>query len=179
MSAIGFALFETAIGACGIVWTPQGILGTQLPESTEKATRMRTRVRFPTATEGPPPPPVQRAIASIVALLAGEPSDLAGIALDMAGVPEFHRRVYAIARSIPAGKTMTYGDIAIQLGDRGLARTVGQALGKNPFAIIVPCHRVLAADGKLGGFSANGGAVTKRRMLVIEGASALDPDLFD
>ena len=117
---------------------------------------------------------------TIVALLRGQPRDLSDIVLDMDGVPPFHQRVYAVARTIPPGATLTYGEIATQLGDRGAARAVGQALGRNPFPIIVPCHRVLAAGGKVGGFSANGGITTKLRLLTIEGAHA-EPqrNLFD
>ncbi len=100
----------------------------------------------------------------------GQPVDLTPVALDMEGVPPFYRRVYDIARTIPPGRTLTYGDVAIKLGDPTNARAVGQALGRNPFPIVVPCHRVLAAHGSIGGFSASGGAATKRRMLMIEGA---------
>ncbi len=170
MSPEGFALFPTAIGACGIAWGPRGIVGVQLPEAEEGATRSRMVRRFPSLRETEPPPEVQRATAAIRALLDGEPRDLAEIELDFEGVSEFHQRVYAIARCIPPGRTRTYGDIAEELGDKGLARAVGQALGLNPFAPVVPCHRVLAAGGKWGGFSAHGGAASKLRMLAIEGA---------
>lgn len=166
----GFALFDTAIGACGIAWGPRGVVGVQLPEGEEGATRARMRRRFPGVAEAEVPCTVASAIAGIRALLAGEPRDLADIVLDMEGITEFHQRVYAIARRIPPGRTRSYGDIAAELGDKGLARAVGQALGLNPFAPVVPCHRVLAAGGKWGGFSAHGGAASKLRMLVIEGA---------
>jgi methylated-DNA-[protein]-cysteine S-methyltransferase len=180
MTTQGFALFDTAIGRCAIAWGGRGIIGLHLPEAREADTRARIRRRCADGSEAPPPPDVARAIAAIAALLRGEPSDLAPIALDMDGVPEFNRRVYAVARDIPPGATLTYGEIAARLGDRGLARAVGQALGHNPFPIVVPCHRVLAAGGKLGGFSANGGVRTKRRMLAIEGAPAIGgPTLFD
>ena len=116
------------------------------------------------------PAGVQRALDRVQALLAGGNTDLAGIPLDLEAAPEFHRRVYEVARTIPPGRTMTYGEIARHLGAPHESREVGQALGKNPVAIIVPCHRVLGADGKMGGFSANGGVSTKRRMLEIEGA---------
>jgi methylated-DNA-[protein]-cysteine S-methyltransferase len=122
---------------------------------------------------------VQDVIDDIVALLAGEPRDLSGVVLDMTGVPEFHRRVYDVARRIPPGATSTYGAIATALGDRLLARDVGEALGNNPFPIVVPCHRVVAADGRLGGFSANGGVATKRKLLLIEKAPSVPPSLFD
>jgi methylated-DNA-[protein]-cysteine S-methyltransferase len=170
MSPEGFALFPTAIGACGIAWGPRGIVGVQLPEAGEGATRSRMVRRFPSLREIEPPPEVHRATAAIRALLDGEPRDLAEIELDFDGVSEFHQRVYAIARRIPPGRTRTYGDIAEELGEKGLARAVGQALGLNPFAPVVPCHRVLAAGGKWGGFSAHGGAASKLRMLAIEGA---------
>jgi len=170
MNPTGFALFATAIGACGIAWGPRGLVGVQLPEAGESATRARMVRRFPALSECEPPPEVQRAIASIRALLDGEPLDLAEIELDLDGISEFHQRVYAIARRIPPGRTRTYGEIAEELGDKGLARAVGQALGLNPFAPVVPCHRVLAAGGKWGGFSAHGGAASKLRMLAIEGA---------
>ncbi|MGP0094333.1 MAG: methylated-DNA--[protein]-cysteine S-methyltransferase [Xanthobacteraceae bacterium] len=172
MQALGCTFFDTAVGRCGIAWSGRGIVGVQLPEATEHATRARLRHRFPSARETQPPTEVQRALDGIVALLRGEPCDLAAVALDMDGVPPFHRRVYAVARKIPPGETLSYGDIAARLGAPGAARAVGQALGRNPFAIIVPCHRVLAAGGKVGGFSANGGVTTKRRLLAIEDAHA-------
>ena len=169
-----YALFDTAIGRCGIAWrngdAGATVAGVQLPESNESQTRSRMRRRFPGATEVVPPPIVQDAIDAIAALVAGEQRDLSDIVLDMDGVPDFHRRVYEAARTVPAGSTVSYGEIAKQMGDAGTARAVGQALGRNPFAIIVPCHRVVAANGKLGGFSANGGVTTKVRLLTIEAA---------
>ena len=170
MTASGFALFDTAIGRCGIAWGERGVAGIQLPEAGEEETRVRMLHRFPAAGEATPPPEVQDAIEDIVALLRGEASDLSTVALDMDGVPEFHRRVYDAARAIPPGGTLSYGDIARRVGAPGAARAVGQALGRNPFPIVVPCHRVLAAGGKIGGFSAQGGVATKRRMLAIESA---------
>jgi len=175
-----FALFETAIGACGIVWGESGILGTQLPEAREDQARTRLAKRYPGAGESVPLPAIEKVIAEIKALLAGEARGLAGVALDMASVPEFERKVYEIARTIPPGRTMTYGEIATKLGDKTLARDVGAALGRNPFPIVVPCHRVLGSGGKTGGFSARGGVDTKMRMLQIEGAKTSDePSLFD
>lgn len=168
MRADGFALFDTAIGACGIAWGERGVVGVQLPESNPTATRARLRGRFPGTPEATPPRDVRRAIDAVTALLAGEASDLSWIVLDMDGVPAFHRRVYEAARAIPSGLTRTYGEIAAGIGSPGSARAVGQALGRNPFAPVVPCHRVLAAGGRTGGFSANGGVSTKLRMLAIE-----------
>ena len=170
MMASGFALFDTAIGRCGVAWGDRGVAGIQLPEAGERETRARMLQRFPAAGEAQPPPEVQRVIDRIVALLRGEASDLSTIALDMEEVPAFHRRVYEVARAIPSGMTLSYGEIAARAGAPGAARAVGQALGRNPFPIVVPCHRVLAAGGKIGGFSAQGGVATKRRMLAIEGA---------
>jgi methylated-DNA-[protein]-cysteine S-methyltransferase len=166
----GVTLFDTAIGQCGLAWGEHGVSGVQLPEADTAATCARLHRRFPAMTEGPPPGGVRTAIEGIVALLAGQPADLTAVTLDLGGVPEFHRRVYAVARTIPCGHTLSYGEVARRLGDPGAARAVGQALGRNPFPVIVPCHRVLAAGGRMGGFSAAGGAATKRRMLAIEGA---------
>jgi methylated-DNA-[protein]-cysteine S-methyltransferase len=163
-------LFDTAIGRCGIAWSARGVAGVQLPEAREPETRARLLRRFPGAREASPPPEVQGALDGIAALLSGQPSHLETVSLDMDRVSPFHRRVYEVARTIPPGATLSYGEVAARLGEPGLARDVGQALGQNPFALIVPCHRVIAAGGKLGGFSARGGASTKLRLLAIEGA---------
>lgn len=182
MSSTGTTLFNSAIGPIGIAWGPHGIVGLQLPEGTEEATRRRLMRRHPGAVAAPPPPAVEDAIDAIGTLLSGEPVDLGFVVLDLEGVPDFDRLVYAAAREIPVGRTLTYGEIATQIGQPGAARAVGQALGSNPFPIVVPCHRVLAADGKAGGFSAHGGVETKMRILSIEkagrgGAPALFDDL--
>src|SRR3954471_19686412 len=175
-----FAIFDTAIGRCGIAWGEHGINAVQLPMSSEDKTRARIRQRYGAIAEAPPPAEVQRAMDGIVDLLAGKPNDLSDVVLDLEGVPEFDRGVYDIARTIAPGKTMTYGDIAKRLGGLDLSRDVGQALGHNPCPIVVPCHRVLAAGGKPGGFSANGGVATKLKMLAIEGAPVNHtPSLFD
>ena len=175
-----FAIFDTAIGRCGIAWGKRGINSVQLPMGSEDKTRARIRQRHGDIAEAPPPPDVQHAIGAIVELLAGKPNDLADIVLDLDDVPAFNRGVYDIARTIPPGQTMTYGDIAKRLGGVELSRDVGQALGRNPCPIVVPCHRVLAAGGKPGGFSANGGVATKLKMLAIEGAVVNHtPNLFD
>ncbi len=152
-----FTLFDTAIGRCAIAWNVRGIVGLQLPERDDDAMRARLLRRHPGASEAAPPEAVVRAIEGIIAVVAGEPRDLADVVLDLSGVPEL---------------------IAAQLGEPD-ARGVGEAMGQNPCPIIVPCHRVVAAGGKTGGFSAPGGAATKRRLLAIEGASAEAPTLFD
>ena len=173
MSAHAFALFDTSIGRCGIAWSERGVVAVQLPESREAETRARLLKTHQDAIEGTPPPDIQRALDSIVSLLAGEEADLSVAVLDMHRVPPFQRRVYEAARAIAPGATLSYGELAGQMGASGSARAVGQALGRNPFAIVVPCHRVLAASGKIGGFSANGGIATKLRMLSIEAARAI------
>jgi methylated-DNA-[protein]-cysteine S-methyltransferase len=169
MSQSSFSLFETSLGSCGIAWNERGVVLLQLPEKSARLTRQRVLERLPEAIESGPPRDVKRAIASISALLDGKGGDLTHVVLDMERVPPFHKRVYEVTRTIPAGQTLSYGEIATRLGSPGAARAVGQAMQKNPFAIIVPCHRVLAAGGKLGGFTANGGALTKKKMLAIEG----------
>src|ERR1700741_2320775 len=175
-----FTLFDTPIGICGIEWGPRGINGVQLPMGSEEKTRSRIRQRHGDIVESSPTEDVQLAVDAIVELLSGKPRDLREIPLDLDGVPEFNRSVYEIARAIPPGETMTYGDIAKRLGGVELSRDVGQALGRNPCPIVVPCHRVLAAGQKPGGFSAKGGVSTKLKMLAIEGAPVNHtPSLFD
>ena len=181
----GFTLFETPIGLCGLAWGEQGLVGAQLPEARPGAAWDRLRRRYPDAVEASPPPPsIQRTIERINDLLAGGRDDLVDVELDFSIVSPFNRRVYEIARAIAPGQTLTYGQIAKAISqtgdDPGAARAVGKALGENPWPIVVPCHRVLGADGKMGGFSANGGVATKRRILEIEGASAVGAGpLFD
>jgi methylated-DNA-[protein]-cysteine S-methyltransferase len=170
MTPVGFALFDTEIGRCGVAWSACGVAGVQLPEGSDLAMRARMLRRFPGARETPPPAEVRQAIETMGALLRGESSELRSITLDLDGIAPFEQRVYEIARAIPPGTTLSYGEIAHRLGAPGAAREVGQALGRNPFPIVVPCHRVVAAGGKLGGFSARGGATTKRRLLSVERA---------
>src|SRR6516165_9991116 len=176
---MNFALFETAIGCCGIVWSERGIAGVQLPERSKAATRNRLLRRFPMARDGAPPPEVKRAIDDITALVGGERRDLNHLTIDVGAAPELHRRVYEVARRIPAGATLSYGEVAERLGNRTLARDVAEALSQNLCPIIVPCHRILAAGVKPGGFSAPGGVATKLRLLTIEGAQPEGPMLFD
>lgn len=181
MDAHGFALFTTAIGTCAVAWGDGVIAGMNLPDTQEDALRQRMRRRHPRAAEGEPPEWIRAVIERVRALLQGGTDDLLDVPLDMDGIADFHRRVYNLSRRIPPGQTRTYGEIARELGEPGSARAVGQALGANPFAPIVPCHRVLAAGAGLGGFSARGGVDTKLRMLGIEGAritAAQERDLF-
>lgn len=170
MTGFRFTFFETLLGRCAVAWSERGIVSLQLPGGDESRAFARLKRHFPEAEQGRPPADVEHAIGAICALIQGEPADLSAVALDMDRVPPFERRVYELARSIRPGATLTYGEIAARLGDRNAARAVGQALGANPFPIVVPCHRVVAAGGKLGGFSAPGGVDTKRRLLAIESA---------
>lgn len=168
------AVFPTALGACGIAWGTDAICRVQLPERTSAATRERMVRRHPEATDVAPPAHVRDAIERITGLLAGSADDLRDIEVDYTTCPEFARRVYDVTRGVGPGQTTTYGEIATQLDSPYAAREVGQALGHNPLPIVVPCHRVLGAGGKLVGFSAAGGVGTKLRMLAIEGAAAPD-----
>ncbi|MEM8957059.1 MAG: methylated-DNA--[protein]-cysteine S-methyltransferase [Pseudomonadota bacterium] len=174
-----FTLFPTPLGDCGIAWQGGMVVATRLPDARAAETERRLATRTG-AVRGAPPPVIRRAIASITALLDGARTDLTSIRCDLSGVDEFAARVYTATRAIPAGATETYGAIAAHLGDTGLSHRVGQALGRNPLPIIVPCHRVLGADGRLTGFSAPGGVETKLRMLEIEGAQlGGGPGLFE
>lgn len=177
----GFAVFETALGWCAVAWSERGIVRGWLPAGSEAEIRGAVRRRCPEAVESPPPPFAADAIEGVTALMAGEARDLSGVPLDEGDIPELHLRVYEIARAIPVGRTLTYGEIAAQLGDKALAREVGRALGLNPYPPIVPCHRILAASGKTGGFSAPGGVTTKMRLLNVERAQVGEavPSLFD
>ena len=176
-----FCLIDTPIGACAMAWGGDSIAGVLLPEDDPNQTGPRMRRRFPDAAEAVPPPWVLTVIERVQQLLDGRSQDpLADVPLDMGRVPTFNRRVYEVARSILPGQTLSYGEVAARLGEPGAARAVGQALGHNPFAPIVPCHRVLAAGKRSGGFSAGGGVATKLRMLQIEQAQLGDgPGLFD
>ena len=166
----GWAAFESVLGRCGVAWGPAGITGTALPDEPSTVERYLTG-RYPEVGVIAPPSTVGDAISRIQEVLAGRSDDdLSDITLDLTGVSEFAAAVYRLAREVPPGRTTTYGALAAQLGGPTVARAVGRALGDNPFPIIVPCHRVTGADGTIGGFSAPGGARTKRRMLLIERA---------
>src|SRR5690349_18314332 len=165
-----YHVFETAHGFCAIAWTSSGVAGFRLPARTALATEQNMRRRLPEAEPGAPP----EAIANIIQLaqryFAGERIDFSTIQLDLTRQDEFLRKIYAAAREVSWGQTTTYGTLAKQLGfGSEVARDVGQAMARNPIPLIIPCHRVLAAGGKLGGFSAPGGSNTKEAMLALEG----------
>jgi methylated-DNA-[protein]-cysteine S-methyltransferase len=181
MSGRGYTIFDTAIGRCGIAWGDDGIVGVQLPEAREIETRKRLFDLYPGAREMRPPLNVEIAIEGMVALLRGESCDLSAVTLDMNGIHHFNARVYGFTRTIPRGETRTYAEIAASLRVTGVVHAVAQALARNPFVIIVPCHRVLEAGGYADRISPHGGAISKRRLLSIEGArgTTTSKTLFD
>ena len=180
MAGRGYTVFDTMIGRCGIAWGDIGVIGVQLPEAREIETRRRLFRLYPEARELRPPLNVEMAIEGIVALLRGEPADLSEVILDMTGIPAFNARVYAFTRTIPRGETRSYGEVATNLRASGAVHSVEQAISRNPFMIIVPCHRVLEAGGYADKISPHGGTISKRRLLSIDGANAsASKTLFD
>ncbi|MHB1530421.1 MAG: methylated-DNA--[protein]-cysteine S-methyltransferase [Acidiferrobacteraceae bacterium] len=178
MKQVACSLFETPLGWCGIAWSPAGpsrlppaVCLLQLPEATAKRTKARIAEHLGARASSLPPPPIAAVIKKVCQHLRGDIQEFLDIPLDLDGVGAFARQVYEATRAIPAGQTRTYGELAKTLGQPGAARAVGQALGRNPIALLIPCHRVLAAGGKPGGFSAHGGGTTKARMLAIEGVT--------
>jgi methylated-DNA-[protein]-cysteine S-methyltransferase len=172
MAGRGYTIFDTAIGRCGIAWGDGGIIGVQLPEAREIETRRRLFRLYPEARELRPPLNIEIAIEGIAALLRGQTADLSDVSLDMTGIPAFDARVYAFTRTIPRGETRIYGEVAAKLRASGAVRSVAQAISRNPFMIIVPCHRVLEAGSYADRISPNGGVISKRRLLSIEGAGS-------
>ena len=175
-----YCLFATAFGDCAVAWNDVGLTGVWLPAATRSALEHRVRRRCPEASATEPAGAVAAIVEAIARLLAGEHAAFDGARLDLDGTDAFDARVYAVTRAIAAGRVLTYGEVAEQVGGAASARAVGQSLGRNPWPIVVPCHRVVAAGNALGGFSAPGGAATKRRLLAIERARRGGaPDLFD
>ncbi len=177
MDEAGVHLFNTAFGVAGLAWRGELIVAVSFPEGAESAAAARLKKHAPGAVEKTPPPAIGKICDEIAGLFKGAPSDFTGVGLDEESYPAFDREVWRLTRAIPAGKLKTYGELAKALGDVAFSRRVGQALGRNPFPLIVPCHRVVGAGGAMTGFSAAGGVDAKRRLLKIEGALA--PDLFD
>ena len=180
MSGYGYTVFDTAIGRCGIAWGDHGVIGVQLPEAREIDTRRRLYRLYPEAREQRPPLNSEIAIEGIVALLRGGDADMSDIALDLTGIAAFNQRVYQFVRSIPRGETRTYDEVANGLRAHGAIHSVAQAMARNPFMIIVPCHRVLEAGNYADKISPNGGVISKRRLLSIEGAhTTVSKTLFE
>jgi len=175
-----YAIFDTGIGRCGIVWSEAGIVAVQLPEAREIETRRRLFKVYPEAREVRPPPMVESAIEGIAVQLRGRPVDLSDLPLDMTGISTFNQRVYEVTRTIPRGETRTYAEVAAQLRRTGAEFSVAQAIGKNPFMVIVPCHRVLEAGHYADKNSLFGGTISKRHLLSLEGTRPIaSKTLFD
>jgi methylated-DNA-[protein]-cysteine S-methyltransferase len=170
MSGRAYSIFDTAIGRCAIAWGESGIVGVQLPEAREIETRRRLFQLYPQARETRPTPNTDAAIEGIVAHLHGEVADFADVTLDMGGIHIFDQRVYQVAEQIPRGETLTYNEIAARLGTPSAVRSVALALARNPFVVIIPCHRVLEAGNYADRMSPHGGLISKRRLLSIEGS---------
>ena len=167
-----YCIFDTAIGRCGIAWSHTGIVGVQLPEAREIETRRRLFQLYPEARETRATPNVEAAIDGIIALLRGETGDFADVTLDLSGIHVFDQRAYEITRQIPRGETLTYNEVAARMGTPSAVRSVAHAIGRNPFVVIVPCHRVLEAGGYADKMSAYAGLISKRRLLSIEGTGS-------
>jgi methylated-DNA-[protein]-cysteine S-methyltransferase len=165
---IRYCLFDTAIGACGVAWSERGLTRLQLPESDRTATERRLRASAAKPTQATPAE-IDQLIANIQRYMTGRCVDFAAVAIDLTGVGPFQRKVYEAARFVTWGQTVSYGELARQTSSPGAARAVGQALSRNPVPIIIPCHRVLAKDHRIGGFSAHGGTFAKERLLALEG----------
>lgn len=165
-----FHLFDSALGTCGVAWSDVGLVAFQLPERTPEEARARL-AQARGHTEAPPPAWVKREIARAQRHLGGAPQRFEEVRLDLTLVPPFHAKVYAALLSVPPGETVTYAELAARAGSKGAVRAVGQAMAKNPIPLVVPCHRVLAAGGAPGGFSAYGGRVTKAKLLALEGVT--------
>ena len=180
MSGRAYTIFDTAIGRCGIAWGEAGIIGVQLPQAREIETRKRLFNLYPDAREKRPVPNVQAAIEGMTALLRGDASDLLDVTLDMTGIQFFSQRVYEVTRRIPHGQTLTYDEVAAKMGTPSAVRPVAQAIARNPFVVIVPCHRVLERGGYADAISPHGGLISKRRLLSIEGyGSSASKTLLD
>ena len=165
-----YLVFETASGFCGIAWGSAGVIRFQLPTRTAEATERNLLRRLPGAKSGIPTPEVVEAVGAAKRYYEGETTDFLHVQLDLGEQSEFFKQIYAAARRVDWGQTTTYGALAREIGaGPEAARDVGQAMAKNPVPLIIPCHRVLAAGGKIGGFSAPGGATAKARMLELEG----------
>lgn len=172
MASLHFQIFDTALGACAVLWRDALVTRILLPAIREEGLLVAIAHAHRAAEASTPPAAIAELTSKIAALTHGAPQDFASAPLDRSAIEPFAARVYAALDKIGFGEATTYGAIAEELGDRTLSRAVGAALGANPFPIVIPCHRVTGAQGAIGGFSAPGGADTKRRLLEIEGAFA-------
>jgi len=164
-------VFETALGPCGVAWNARGLCAVQLPEKTAALTERRLMAKSGGSSAAEPPPAIAAVVADIQRYLDGKRVDFSAVAVDLETLEPFRRKLYEALREIGFGATTTYGELAKRIGADEVegARDVGAAMGRNPVPIVVPCHRVLAAGGKLGGFSAPGGTATKAKLLALEG----------
>jgi methylated-DNA-[protein]-cysteine S-methyltransferase len=168
---VSHCVFDTAIGTCGVAWSARGLVAVQLPARDRAATERRLIARCGSSGAASPPPAIAAVIADIRRYLDGERVDFSAVPVDLSGLDPFRCQLYETMRALPWGTTTTYGALARTLGLTQWegARDVGEAMGRNPVPIVIPCHRVLAAGQKLGGFSAPGGAATKAKLLALEG----------
>ena len=165
-----YLVFETANGFCGVAWKNVGVTRFLLPAKTAEATARGLQRRLPGAEPGVPTPEVAEVVTAAKRYFKGDKTDFSGVRLELGEQDDFFKAIYAAARRIDWGDTTTYGALAKEIGaGPEMARDVGQAMAKNPAPLIIPCHRVLAAGGKIGGFSAPGGSAAKARMLELEG----------
>jgi len=164
-------LFDTTLGICGVAWNARGLAAVQLPEKDAAATARRLASKCGSAGAAEAPTWVEALIADICRYLNGSKVDFSAVTVDLDNVDDFRRKLYQALRGVGFGRTVTYGELAKLLGSDGWegARDVGEAMGRNPMPIVIPCHRVLAAGNKLGGFSAHGGTRTKQKLLALEG----------
>jgi methylated-DNA-[protein]-cysteine S-methyltransferase len=168
---MAYYLFDTAIGRCGLAWSDAGLCAVQLPEADAQATERRLQRKHGASQESVPTAEVAACTEKMQAYFDGAEVDFADVALDWSGVTAFNAEVYRLLRAVPYGRMLTYGEMAKRAGQPRGAQAIGAAMGSNPWPIVVPCHRVVAGSGRLGGFSAHGGNVLKRRLLLLEGAT--------
>jgi methylated-DNA-[protein]-cysteine S-methyltransferase len=164
-----YALVTTDLGICGVAWNATGLTRVQLPELSEQVTESRLQRRPAVRAVGPLPEQIARIAEALQHYCAGERESFASVALDASALSDFDARILTSLRDVPWGHTTTYGSLAATVGAPDAARAVGVAMARNPWPIIVPCHRVLAAGGAIGGFSAYGGTMTKQKLLALEG----------
>lgn len=178
-----FCTFETAIGVCGLAWSARGLVRVRLPGHYVEANEARAWGRASQGEPGEPPPGIARCIGLLRHYFQGARIVFRDVELDFTGINPFNARIYRVLAEIGYGETTTYGALAKSVGEPDAARAVGVAMSRNPWPVIIPCHRVLASGKRPGGFSAPGGTMTKDRLLALEGAelaqgTPLLPGLF-